>query len=307
MSEPQAVREYLAALNASLEVGLRSRRRILFEVCDHLSQAAMDEWRRGASPDEAVRRAIAAFGSPEEVAARFEAGFISALDRRLALGARRLHRWTARRPSRVPVVWIALGALAGGVLAALGASFGPPYSFAAAFTAVQSFLMPGLLWWLMCIVGASCPSKEAEAERRRFLPLVFAFSMTGGYLAMVTSPLGLWDLFVSVTLVYMSVGLAIVAAEGAARRAARSYPGVSGEARDAWSADHPWRSALADVAPLPLGMELLVLLHPGPGGGLRIAVSVLVAVLVALALAVVRLEQGRREKDAYQNAYEGAT
>ena len=98
--------EYLAAFNAALHVGLRNRNRILSEVMEHLHEAAMAEWtavcdeteRDGrsivGSEDElwaeAQRRAVAAFGSAEEVAACFESGVLGALDRRVAIATRRL-------------------------------------------------------------------------------------------------------------------------------------------------------------------------------------------------------------------------
>ncbi len=54
MSAPTPALGYLAALNAALEVGLRSRRRILSEVNEHLHDAATAEWR--AMVKEAERR-----------------------------------------------------------------------------------------------------------------------------------------------------------------------------------------------------------------------------------------------------------
>ncbi len=45
--EPLTIRDYMLALGASLEVGLRSRRRILLEVYDHLCQAATERLRGG--------------------------------------------------------------------------------------------------------------------------------------------------------------------------------------------------------------------------------------------------------------------
>ncbi len=98
MSGPQTIRDYLAAFNAALEVGLRSRRRIHVEVYDHLCRTAEEELRRGLTEEEAQRRAIAAFGSPEQVAAGFESGFLGPLDRRLAVTATRVDVWIARHP-----------------------------------------------------------------------------------------------------------------------------------------------------------------------------------------------------------------
>jgi len=142
VSPPQTIREYLAALNASLEVGLRNRQRILVEVENHLSDAAQEQLRGGASLPEASRRAIAAFGSPVAVAARFDAGVIGALDRRLALGVRRLHRWMALGPRRAAVVWLALGVVCGGAVAVVGTAFGAQQPLWAA----AMFVSTGAVW-----------------------------------------------------------------------------------------------------------------------------------------------------------------
>lgn len=119
-------------LNASLELGLRGRRPILYEVADHLREAATAEGKNGASPQEAQRRAISAFGSPQEVAAGFESDLAGQIDKRLAVIGRRLDVWMAQHPwggaaSRMALVLpfaaaiVALGTLFGvGVDAALG-------------------------------------------------------------------------------------------------------------------------------------------------------------------------------------------
>lgn len=60
MSAPQTINEYLAAFNEELEVGLRSRRRIFWEITEHLRQAVEEQVRDGASTQEAERRATAA-------------------------------------------------------------------------------------------------------------------------------------------------------------------------------------------------------------------------------------------------------
>lgn len=130
MIEPRPlddINRYLAALNTALAVGLRSRSRILEEVCEHLYQAAMAEHgemlarieRRElpAAPShalwaEAQRRAIVAFGSPEEVASGFQKGPLGALDERLALADARLEGWLGRRPVLAGTIWAAAISLA---------------------------------------------------------------------------------------------------------------------------------------------------------------------------------------------------
>lgn len=123
MSGPQTIRDYLAAFNAALEVGLRSRRRILVEVYDHLCRTAEEELRRGLTEEEAQRRAIAAFGSPEQVAAGFESGFLGLLDRRLAVTATRVDVWIARHPWGGAVLRTALFLPAAALIAGLGLAF----------------------------------------------------------------------------------------------------------------------------------------------------------------------------------------
>ena len=307
MTTPQTIGEYLAALNASLEVGLRSRRRIFLEIVDHLSQATQEQVRGGASRQEAERRAIAAFGSPQEVAARFEAGFVGALDRRLALGARWLHRWMTQRPSRVAVVWLALGTVLAVVVGALGTFFGARHPLLAA----TAFLAAGTVWALMQIVLPSGRRRLRAAMRDWKLQSTgfFAYPTGVAYITMVhgAGPSFTWRLIAAITLVYGLWFLAGWAAERAVRCAARRCAGpTEDDRRQAWSADHPWCAAVSDVVPLPLGSVALIAVYPGPVA-LRVALAVLVAIIAALAIGVVRLEQARREKDAYQRGYDGAT
>ncbi len=304
MSEPQTIRDYVLALGASLEFGLRSRRRILLEVYDHLCQAADEELRRGETEEEAQRRAIAAFGSPEEVAARFEAGLLGALDRRLALSARWLHRWTAKRPSRVAVVWMALGVFVAAAVAAVGASFGA----SDLDNAAGSFVGTGAAFALMCTIVPSRRRRIQAGVRdwEHELTIFFLIPASGGFVMMLGgSDLG--GLFVGLAagaLVLVTFFLETVI-EGVVTRVARGYAEpAEDDDRQAWSADHPWRAALAWVAPLPLGLLALIVVYPGPGG-LRVALAVLVGAMTALAAAAVRLEQSRQEKETYQHAYEG--
>lgn len=66
-----AVEDYLARLARLLDVEPRRKQRILDEVRDHLEAAVEEQRGAGVSATEAVRRAVADFGSPEVVAAAF--------------------------------------------------------------------------------------------------------------------------------------------------------------------------------------------------------------------------------------------
>lgn len=96
MTPQESIGGYLLRFNDALEVGLRSRRRILLEASDHLSLGVEGELRTGTGYAEACRRVIAAFGSPTEVADSFHAGLLGGLDHRLVLGTRRARGWMAR-------------------------------------------------------------------------------------------------------------------------------------------------------------------------------------------------------------------
>ncbi len=146
MTEPRPTDElnsYLAALNAALGVGLRSRSRILEEAGEHLYQAALAEHEelhaqlarreRPVRPNaelwaEAQRRTLAAFGSAEKVAAGFENGPLGALDTRLGLADARVERWLGRRPVLAGTIWAAATSIPwlvlGVAISAVGALFG---------------------------------------------------------------------------------------------------------------------------------------------------------------------------------------
>jgi hypothetical protein len=74
VSEPQTIQAYLEALDDLLCVRLARRERILTEAHAHLREEAAAQRRSGTSQDEAKRRAIAAFGTPEDVAASHAEG-----------------------------------------------------------------------------------------------------------------------------------------------------------------------------------------------------------------------------------------
>ncbi len=67
------IERYLAALRLELRTGRRRARRVVHEVADHLREAAEAEEASGLAREEAEQRAIARFGSPGTVAARFNA------------------------------------------------------------------------------------------------------------------------------------------------------------------------------------------------------------------------------------------
>jgi hypothetical protein len=66
--------EYLAALRRTLRVGPFAKRRILREIDAHLVDAIRREEVGGATRTVAERRAIACFGDPRILAARFSEG-----------------------------------------------------------------------------------------------------------------------------------------------------------------------------------------------------------------------------------------
>jgi hypothetical protein len=65
--------DYLAQLRQELQVGVRAKKRILWEIEDHLREAAARFEQRGLAPDVAARQAIARCGPPALVAQSFEA------------------------------------------------------------------------------------------------------------------------------------------------------------------------------------------------------------------------------------------
>lgn len=67
------IHDHVADLLAGLRVGGARRRRIAREALAHLTEAAEDERRRGASPQEAADRAVARFGDARALAAEFNA------------------------------------------------------------------------------------------------------------------------------------------------------------------------------------------------------------------------------------------
>ena len=71
MSTPSEIERYLAELGRELPGKLRGKRRILREVEDHLHEAVSRLEAAGVRRPEAERRAVAAFGAPSVVAARF--------------------------------------------------------------------------------------------------------------------------------------------------------------------------------------------------------------------------------------------
>ena len=123
MTTPRPLRDvnaYLAELNDALAVGMRSRSRILEEVGEHLYEAASSEHQelvaqteRGELPaqpvevlwTEAQRRAIASFGTPEEVASGFQTGPLGAVDGRLAAADARFEALLGRRPVLAGTIW----------------------------------------------------------------------------------------------------------------------------------------------------------------------------------------------------------
>jgi hypothetical protein len=82
MDEPGLIDHYLDDLLAALRVDPRSTRRILAETEDHLHESALAFMAAGSTPAEAERQAVARFGPPAQIAARFGQGSMPALPMR---------------------------------------------------------------------------------------------------------------------------------------------------------------------------------------------------------------------------------
>src|SRR5262245_33176679 len=109
MISPTRIADYLTALNQVLAMGPLARRRVLYEVEDHLREAAEHEQRAGLAGEEAERRAIERFGTPSCIAQAF----------------REVEK--ERTPQRgYALVWLSVSAASvGALLASLGTQPGP--------------------------------------------------------------------------------------------------------------------------------------------------------------------------------------
>lgn len=348
MSEPSPAVEYLAALNAALEVGLRSRRRILSEVNQHLHDAAMAQWtamvkeaeRRGEDGDseelwiEAQRRAVAAFGSAQEVAASFESGLLGALDRRLAVTARRIDEWMARRPWGGGALRIALALAVALALAAVSAPFDPSASSA---SLVERLLGPGSLFLTYGTLWALYRGAQARALRDRPEPGFRARLSVGGpqlgrllgvSVPEETQPGGGFMNFYGANLFLASAwhfSFALILAPGAyggvvldflfwgfltggmllsiwiEERAFRDHRGKTDADRQraAWRAEHPWWAVLLLSLPAPLALLPLFVLSSAPLGA-RLVLGALFVAVAALLTAGIRLGHSQDERDAFE-------
>ncbi len=315
MSEPQTVREYLADFNAYLEVGLRSRRRIFLEVYDHLWQRIERELREGAGRAVAERRAIAAFGSPEEVARSFHAGLVGALDRRLALSTRRLQVWMAAHRWRAAVTKIALLALASGAAAAVAALAG-----ARAPVFVLGLFVAGVMWmvWLgphAPLRGRGFPARAKWPKNAPHDPDFYAAVFTAAFagpivIIWITMVDGSSDHFpygqfvLSMLLVLGTYWVVDGATDRAVDRVARRRaPATEDAGRGSWEAEHPWRAAFFDIWSALLASFALVLIYPAPLE-LRGAFAVFLAAVTALLAVGLCLNRSLQEQGAYARSLE---
>jgi len=326
VSPPQTLTEYLASFNACLELGLRSRRRIFLEVCDHLSQLVETELRDGVGRPAAERRAIEAFGSPEEVARSFQAGVAGAIDKRLAVCTRRLRGWMAsHRWGAAGVKTVVLAAITGmweaGV--ALVGTKNP--------VAGLSFLTLGLLWVLWWSPHAPLrsrsrvrsngwpwkrlarPARDGSARHRRqphsldpkTAVMCCHFSMVSAWLMMVEeNPYDpYWQLMVWLA-VFM--GLQGVAAWGTDRgldlAARRGAPSPEDATRRSWEAEHPLMATLFEIWSVALASLGLVLIYPAPLEVRAVFVAMVAAVTGLLAVGIC-LVRRLKEHDDYAHAY----
>jgi len=319
VSRPQTLTEYLTSFNACLELGLRSRRRIVLEVCDHLSQLVEIDLRDGVHRAEAERRAIAAFGSPEEVARSFQAGLAGAIDKRLAVSTRRLHGWMAsHRWGAAGVKTVALAAIM--AMWEAGVALVGAKNFAA-----LGFFTFGLLWVLVLSPHAPLrprsqisfkgwvwkrvkgPVRDGSARDRRehgrldaqTIVMFYPYVVVSAWLTMVKENPSLWHALVWVALFF---GFQLVAAWGtdygldlAARR---RDPSTEHASRQSWEAEHPLRAALFDIWSVALASLALVLVYPAPLE-VRAAFVAMVATLTGLLALGICLVRRLKEHDYY--------
>ena len=71
MNQTDPISEFLSQLRTELHLGSRLSERVIAEAEDHLLESAQRLYIAGLSSEEAVREAIAHFGTPEEIAKCF--------------------------------------------------------------------------------------------------------------------------------------------------------------------------------------------------------------------------------------------
>lgn len=330
MSRPLTLTEYLASFNACLELGLRSRRRIFLEVCDHLSELVEIELRDGVPGAEAERRAIAAFGSPEEVARSFQAGLAGAIDKRLAVSTRRLHRWMAsHRWGAAGVQTVALAAITGMWVAGV-ALVGAKNPLLAALTFFTVGLWLVLVWsphaplpragiWFKGWVSKRVkrPVRDGSARDRRehrrldaetIVMLYCPYSVVLAWLMMVKDDLyhPVWH-FMAWFVLFMGFQYAAIwgTDHGLDLAARRRGPSTEDADRQSWEAEHPLMAALFDIWSVALASLALVLVYPAPLE-VRAAFVAMVAALTGLSALGICLVGRLKEHDDYAHGYSNA-
>lgn len=338
MTEPRAIDDinrYLAELNSALAVGLRSRSRILEEACEHLYEAAMAEHEEllaqierrelPARPGEALwaeaqRRAIAAFGSPEEVASGFQSGPLGVLDRHLAAADARFEGWVARRPVLAGTVWAAVTSLAwvalGVAISLVGYLFGIGYAVRidALITpghtvdVLSLFVWIGVVYFCMRMVyvlrgnlaagGLACwrglPLKQPRAVRLVALRDWLGYMFFMGYV-LLTHPMS----FIQLTAAWIALALVVELAARLARRMGRGagWSVYGADPDENWSryVSGLWTSA---------GVTLtLIVVVSGPSG-LALALALLLAAVTGTTALLRRLGWNSSVKRSWGRTYE---
>lgn len=179
----EQITAYLAELSAHLEAGLARRQRILDEVRGHLEDAV-----DAGTP---VAEALAAFGPPEEVAARFGPDMVGRVDGLFHRAYTRLDRSLADHPIGTAC---AMGAAGGGALLLrhLASGEGLPAAAQQAYALVGVALLGAFLaraWLVRC--------HPADSHRAR----VGALASAHPYLAALTSPLAWMGAALSIAMV----------------------------------------------------------------------------------------------------------
>jgi hypothetical protein len=259
MSQPRTVWDYLVEFNACLDTGFRSRRRIFLEVSDHLRQRVETERQRGVRRELAEQRAIAVFGSPQEVARGFQRGAAGALDTRLARATRRMDTWAACHPlaTVVPrIILLALLAAAAGAVASLVGAQEP-------WAATSVILSVGVLLELVSVaVGAHV----REAPLRDWLTILdgrcLVWLLAATWLSIVDASTFIWVAGTAACyLCFWSQAKRTIerVVELAARR-----PAPDTIERQRWDDEHPFVAALLDIWSLPSAAIVMVLAYPAP-------------------------------------------
>jgi hypothetical protein len=248
--------------------------------------------RRGETEEEAQRRAIAAFGSPEQVAAGFQSGRLGSLDRRLALTATRLDVWMARHPWGGALLRMALFVPAAALIAGLGLAFAVPdlglqvASGLVGSGAWVSLYLGALAWKLRGRPESGLHARIAAHDPERLgleLHPLGGPAANGCWMGGLVS-LGAnvdFDFFLCILMGSLLLWLPALLAHNCAG---------DNETRRTWfnfRREHPWWGALVNAPHFPSVALALALALPAPLG-FRLALALAIAAMQTVGLAALR-------------------